>query len=96
MTKAEIFYRLVELKDKRYAYLDTIPGDLQSAFFDNKAVETLEAAQDMLVNAYFGEGAEAVFWFLYDWEPGFIVHQDGTTTQINTIEDYINWMKWND
>jgi hypothetical protein len=96
MTKAQIFRKLVELKNQRYTYLESIPSDIQQAIFDNKAMDTLERAQDMLINEYFAEDAEAVFWFLYDWEPGFLVGINGTNTKINNIEDYITWMKWND
>jgi hypothetical protein len=47
----------------------------------------------MLINVVFGDHAEAVNWFIYEWKPGSAVGFNGETSNIPDFDHYIEWMK---
>ena len=96
MNREQLFRKLYELKQQRHAYLDTIPQDIQSAFFDNAYVSTLDTTIEILLEKVFGE-VYGIEWFLYEWKPGMEVGITGEPlTPIYTIDDYILWVKVNE
>lgn len=100
MTKTDVFRALVESNNKRNNYIDSVPRDIQSVVFDNGYVDTILRDNTMLIDAYFGEYAQSVSWFLYEWQPGFEVGMNGETEAIYNFEQYIDWMRrmegWDD
>lgn len=92
MNKIELFKLIHSEFVKRNNYLDTIPNDIQTAFFDNVYTGSYSLMHDKFITEIFGDNAESVFWFLYEWQPGFEVCVGNDTTVINNIDDYIDWM----
>lgn len=97
MNKERIFRELVKNEQERSDYFDTIPNDICMAFTYNKYVDNLLQERDMLIRLIFGEHSEAIEWFLYEWRPGFEIGLAGQTpTPINSIDEYIDYMKKNE
>jgi hypothetical protein len=83
---------------KQNEYLDTIPSDINSVFFDNTFVDLLARQKDLLIEHLFGEHAEDVTWFLYEFSEGKTPGPhcrlaDGTEYTYNTNEDYYEYLK---
>ena len=96
MNREQLFRKLYELKQARFAYLDTVPRDIQSALFDNEFVNTLDTTIQILIEKVFGE-SYGIEWFLYEWKPGMEVGIFGEPlTPIYTIDEYILWVKANE
>ena len=93
MNKIKLFKHLYTNMQKRDAYLDTIPPDLNSAFFDNTYVNLLDEDNSIMAHMIFGEHIESIMWFLYEWKPGYEVGCDGVTEKIMDIDQYIDWMQ---
>lgn len=93
MNREQIFRELYKEQVKRDEWFNKLPIDINAAFFDNAYVNSLADVNHMLVNNLFGEYADSVYWFLYEWKPGYEVGFDGKTTAINNIDEYIDWMK---
>jgi hypothetical protein len=94
MTREELFRKLYEEEVRRDNWFKSLPLDINSAFFDNEYVNSLYYENSMLIEKVFDEHAESVFWFIYEWKPGYEVEFDGKTTKIYDIDGYINWMKY--
>ena len=95
MTKEKLFRLIYKHTKDASNWLDTVPREVNTAFFDNPYIENHLIMVDMLINEVFGEHTPSILWFLYDWEPGFVVRGSGceTDTVINNIEDYIKFMQ---
>lgn len=95
MTKEKLFRNLVKLYATSGAWLDTVPSEINSVFFDNPVMDAMYSANTMLIREYFGEHAEAVEWFIYEWKPGFAVRpmDSQDEIQINSIDEYVAYMK---
>jgi hypothetical protein len=93
LTKEKLFRELYKSSKERDAYIDAIPNDIKSAFFDNSYVNSALMDLDMLIYYVFGDFAESIFWFLNEWEPGFEVSFNEETAIINNIDEYIVWLK---
>lgn len=93
MNKEQIFRKLYEEQLRREEWLDKIPSNINSVFFDNEYVNSMSIANDMLIEKVFDEHAESIFWFLHEWTPGAEVGYDGEYTKINGINQYILWMR---
>ena len=94
-----LMIELYEREKEGSAYLDTIPSDIQSAFFDNKYCESLAFQTDLLRRALFdGMGlSEEVEFFLYEWKQGDpnpqIWLEDGTAVSVETFDDYMDYIE---
>jgi len=93
----EVVRQLRSFQNKADAYLERLPLDVRSAFFDNDYVNCLNGSLNLLVNNLFGDSAEAVSWFLYDFVPGasegpHCVDQHGREWFYETDEDYYAYL----
>jgi hypothetical protein len=93
MNKEQLFRLMYESKQKEDAYIDSLPRDIAQAIFDNVYVNSIVSVQDKLARYVFGDHMEAIWWFLYEWKPGYEVGANGITRKINSIDEYIEWMK---
>lgn len=92
-----VFRKLYQMSKKRDEYMATVPGDLYSSVIDNGYVESIIHERDMLLRLVFGDHADAIEWFLYEWKPGLEVGYEGVPmTPINDIDEYIEFMKKNE
>lgn len=96
MNREKIFRELYKNDTSRDKYLGSIPVDIRSAFFDNQFVNNLCMERDMLIRMVFGEYADAIEWFLYEWRPGMEVGHDTVVMKIYSIDEYIEYMKINE
>lgn len=79
-------------------WLNSLPNDLHSAFFDNAYVNSICIQRDVLIEAAFGNCKEDVFWFLYEFNickttGPHIITQDGTEYTFNTDEDFYKYLE---
>jgi len=93
MTKEDIFRKLYESELNRVAYIDSIPIDIRSGVFDNLYVNEYDRDHVMMLNHIFGDATDSITWFLYEWAPGWEVGYHGIERKINTIDEYIDWLK---
>ncbi len=96
--KAQIFKKLFESNQRADAYLEKIPTDIATAFFDNAFVNEKDYQIQELEKAVFGDATWVINWFLYEWTPGSeveLTHENGVkvTKAINDIDDYIDWLR---
>lgn len=96
MNKERLFRELVDQSNTRDKYLESVPSDLFNSVIDNAYVNSITEERDMMLKMIFGEHAEAVEWFLYEWQPGYEVSCNGVTIAIHSIDAYIHWMQENE
>ena len=96
MNKEQAFRQLVENESNREKYFDKIPSDISMFVIDNEYTNNLLHERDMLIRLVFGEHAEAIEWFIYEWVPGRDVACNDKSATINNIDEYITWMKENE
>lgn len=82
------------------AWLDSVPREVNSVFFDNPHVDTLEQTKTVLLNALFdGALRQEVDWFLYEWGPEkdvtyrTITYPNGSTYTINNVDDFVAYLQ---
>ncbi len=91
----EFVEQFVETEYKMTSWLDTVPEQIRSAFFDNDYTDSQGYFITYLVETFLGDNlAEEVFWFLYDWKPGadiYVTKEGGgsITYTINNIDDFV-------
>ena len=96
MNREKVFRQIVKLHNEADQWIDKVPSDINAAFFDNTYVNALRMQIDLLMTACFGEYTESVEWFLHEWKPGYEVGFEGHTVPINSLDEYIEWMKVNE
>jgi hypothetical protein len=97
VTKSEIFKNLYTNLHRRYEFVDSLPDVFGQALVENDMTEAYDADVSMLMEAVFGEHMESIYWFLYEWKPGFEVGFAGKElTKIHSIDQYIEYMKANE
>lgn len=92
MKKSDVFRKLVKLRTDADVFMNSIPSPINDAIFDNDYSNSQGLMIDMLTDEYFGKHAESVYWFLYEWKPGYTVSIDGKEKGINSLDEYIKWM----
>jgi hypothetical protein len=95
MNKEQLFRKLHKSHIEREEYADKVPSDL-GQFFTNCYVNSIWQDYDLLSRAAFGEHYDSVCWFLYDWKPGYEVGYGDVVVKIESIDQYIEWMKANE
>jgi len=94
----DLVRKLKDHETRMNQYLDSIPSDLNSVFFDNAYVNNLAMQRDALIEELFGDMAEDVYWFLYEFEAGktpgpHLQLADGTKYTFVTDESYYEYLK---
>lgn len=96
----EDFERILRLLREERVKLDQyinnisiVDSALADVVIENKYTEQLSNLYDKLFQELFGELYEEVSWFLYEWTAGFTVKVSDVTYTINSIEDYIEYIK---
>lgn len=92
-SKEALFRRIYQDHLDREAYLDSCPNEIHEFIMDNKYAAITGAQNAALIEHIFGDHSESIYWFLYEWKPGYEVGINGTTTKIHDIDQYIQWMK---
>jgi hypothetical protein len=90
---------LKEMQEKMDQYINTIPRDIRTTFFDNEYVNCLTVQRDRLIGELFNESSvfEDIFWFLYEFEAGktpgpHIVRPNGIEFTFNYNEDFYKYL----
>jgi hypothetical protein len=96
MSKEQTFRFIYEQMQKGDEFINSVPRSIRDAFFDNPLQESTQLIADILIRKYFDEHWESIEWFIYEWKPGYSVGVSGQETVINSIDEYIEWMKLNE
>lgn len=93
-----IVRKLKDWDTEQEQYIETVPPDIRSIFFDNQYINLLCMQKDALINQLFGDMADDVMWFLYEFEAGksagpHCILADGTQYVYNTNEDYYRYLR---
>jgi hypothetical protein len=95
----ELMLQLKNYEAKADAWLDTVPREINSVFFDNPYVDALHHTKDVLLSALFDKPLrDEVDWFLYEWAEDkdvslrTISYPSGPTYVINTLDDFVNYL----
>jgi hypothetical protein len=100
--KKNLIKAMYEKYHESILWMDKIHSntELQSivdAICDNPLVNNQYAVIDIMIDAIFGDKAEAVYWVLYEWKRGYeVTYPDGKTEKIYTIEQAIDSVFWDD
>ena len=86
------------LDEQAMEYADSIPIDLRLFVMDNEYVNIMSRQKDLLLEGLFGEYAEDVCWFLYEFKAGkhkgpHLILADGTEYTYNSNEDYYEYLE---
>jgi hypothetical protein len=80
-------------------WMDKVPSEINSAFFDNPFVDALQHTKDLLLIALFDKPLlDEVNWFLYEWKAErdvslrTISFPDGCKYIINNLDDFVNYL----
>lgn len=91
MNKEQIFRRLHDQLVRRNEYIDKVPSDLD--ILGNYYVNNLLFENEWLIRQIFEDDTEAIFWFLYEWMPGYEVEYNGTSIKVESIDQYIDFLR---
>ena len=85
--------------DKGNTWLDTIPREVNSVFFDNPYVDSLHRINTVCLETIFdGYLRQEVEWFIYEWDANkdsryrTITLLNGTKFVINTLDDFVVYL----
>lgn len=90
--------QLKQLVTEQHKYLDSVPPDIACFLIDNSYTERLRQQVDLVIAQLFGDMAEDVCWFLYEFEAGqspgpHVILADGKAYTYITDEDYYEYLK---
>lgn len=83
--------KLTQLIEKENSWLDKLPSEINSAFFDNPSNTNKGIAIDTLLDFIFTTWAEDVSYFLYEPSP-HVITTDKKEYVINNTKEYIDYM----
>ncbi len=94
----DVVRKLKEFDIEGENYRMSIPSDINWVFFDNRYVNGLQMQKDMLIDLLFGDMADDVSWFLYEFEAGkstgpHCITADGTEHFYHTDDDYYKYLE---
>lgn len=94
----DIVRKLRSLDIKAETYINRIPTDINMIFFDNEYVNNIKTQKDLLINTLFGDMAEDINWFLYEFTAGkslgpHCITSEGFEYTYHTDEDYYNYLE---
>jgi len=100
MNKITILRELYVQQVDGNKWLDKVPREVSTAFFDNPYVESLQRSQDLLMTCVFTEAEQDwADWFLLEWtnDKSLTVGYDNGAGNrgvfsFNTIEDFVNYL----
>ena len=82
-----------ETRDNYLEKLRSVDGYLSDFIFENVYSNSIGMENDFLIKKIFGEQfSEEVFWFLYDWKPGYCIEANNVTYKIADIDSYIDYI----
>lgn len=68
MDKLDLFRAMFNNSQSISSWIDSIPSDVQSVFYDNEMVNILSSEVDMLAKEVFtDEQYQCIDWFLNEW-----------------------------
>ena len=91
-----LLHTLMELRRKEDEWVESLPGEIRSAFYENVYVNNILLEFDHLLKFAIGDLYEDVQWFLYDWKPGYEIQVNETKHVIKTLDDYMRYLESND
>ena len=94
----EVVKQLRLISEQQETYLDKVPRDIVTVIFDNEYANLQSRISQVLFNQLFGDLADDVSWFLYEFKPGVTpgphcIHNDKTEYTFNTDEDYYKYLE---
>lgn len=96
MNKFDLFRKLYKYHAKGNAWLDTVPNEINEAFFDNPYVGALRRQLDLVQAAVFTEEQLSdIDWFLFDWSvtPTLTWKIDDVEYSFSGIDEYIQFLQ---
>lgn len=97
MFSVDTFRKLVEdnlsYKENNIKYIESIPKDIASAFFDNEYVNNIAiTAENTLVTLLGSNLYDEYTWFVWDWKPGYTIEIQDHKYIINNIDDFMKYL----
>lgn len=99
MNKIDVFKELVRLKEEGDKWVKSLPREINTAFFDNPYVDSLESTINLLMKAAFSlDEQDDVEWFMDEWMSSVRSKElcwviDGNEYHFSGIDDYIEFLK---
>jgi hypothetical protein len=95
----ELMCQLKKYDAKADAWLDRVPQEINSVFFDNPYVDALQHTKELLLTTLFDKPLrDEVDWFLYEWSEEkdvslrTITYPNGSKYIINTLDDFVDYL----
>jgi len=80
-------------KEINIKYIDSIPRDIVSAFFDNEYVNNIVTSLDNTLEILLGVDLfDEYAWFVWDWKPGYSIEIQDHKYIINNIDDFMKYL----
>jgi hypothetical protein len=94
-----LMQKLVDLRIRGDEWIDKVPGEVVSVFFENPYVDAALRSNTVLMEKLFDKSMiQEIEWFLYEWKPDAkvemrtITYPDGSTFTINTLDDFVTYL----
>jgi len=90
-----LLLKVMEMEKQQTAFINSVPSEIRSVFFDNPYVDGLHKQINFLLEHTLENLSDDVCYFLYDDRP-FIVHFKTDKIEkefnIHTVDDYISYL----
>lgn len=83
---------IIRLDQEGDAWLETINSEVRDSFYDNGYTNILYRQRELMLKFIFKDIYENVFWFLYDWQSGYVINKADKEYTINNIDDFIQYL----
>jgi len=98
MTKTETLKFIREQQLIQERWLDSLPHEISTAFFDNPHVDSLLRVNERLMREVFGDAFDDAAYFLYEMKlcddgHAQIVEVDGTEHSFSTDEQFYSYFR---
>jgi len=85
---------LLEVKEDADRWLDSVPGEINDAFFDNPYINAYQA----MLHLFLAKCGAEIEWFFYEWstDPALSLIDSGKEFTLDSIDEVVEYLRSND
>jgi hypothetical protein len=88
-----LLLKLIKLQKEEHEWIESLNDEIRSVFYENTYVNKILLEHDHILKFALGALYEDVYWFLYEWKPGYNIQSGDINYVINDFADYMRYLE---
>lgn len=88
-----LLQKLIKLQTEERDWIESLNNEIRSVFYENTYVNKILLEHDHILKFALGDLYDDVYWFLYEWKPGYNIQSGDINYVINDLNDYMRYLE---